>query len=254
MSNIVSIHGYQIKYHDGQPMIQDLELASRLGYERPRTIRDLIKRMVKEGKLNEINICRVAKQTPGEPGRPAEEFWLSEFACLKVTTKSETANADEITNEVIQVFIDAKNGTRPASRRVDPVVAKARRACALMSTYLRVGKMLGTELPMSRAIAVERVRNEADMDFSQMLIGNKVDEVPLTPTDLGKVIGLSARKMNAELERDGFQEKDEHGEWRPSEKGRPYCTLNPFKSPNSDHVGYRILWYRRVLDALTKAA
>ena len=133
MSNIVSINGYRLQYHSGEPMIQDLELASRLEYERPRAIRDLIKRMLKDGKLNENNICRKVRQIPGEAGRPSEEFWLSEFACLKVTTQSETAKADEITNEIIQVFIDAKNGKRPTrrvaeqrSRRLPGLVVSAR--------------------------------------------------------------------------------------------------------------------------------
>lgn len=254
MSNIVSINGYRLQYHNGEPMIQDLELAIRLEYERPRAIRDLIKRMLKDGKLNEINICRTVRQIQGEAGRPSEEFWLSEFACLKVTTQSETEKADEITNEIIQVFIDAKNGKRPVQRVTDPVITKARQANALMTTYLKVGKLLGTDLPTARAIAVDHVRTEIGMDFRPLLIGNSVAEAPMTPTDLGKELGINARKMNATLEQDGFQEKDEHDEWRPTEKGKPYCTVNPYKSPNSDHVGYRVLWYRRVLDALTKAA
>lgn len=254
MSNIISINGYRLQYHNGEPMIQDLELANRLEYERPRSIRDLVKRMLKDGKLNEINICRTVRQTTGEVGRPSEEFWLSEFACLKVTTQSETAKADEITDEIIRVFIDAKNGKRQVQRATDPVITKARQADALMTTYLKVGKLLGTDLPTTRAIAVEHVRAATGMNFSPLLIGNSVEEAPMTPTDLGKELGINGRKMNAALEQDGFQEKDEHGEWRPTEKGKPYCTVNPYKSPSSDHVGYRVLWYRRVLDALTKAA
>lgn len=31
MSQIVTIHGYPVHYHHGKPMIQDLELAQRLG-------------------------------------------------------------------------------------------------------------------------------------------------------------------------------------------------------------------------------
>jgi len=114
MSTIISIHGYDIHYIDDEPTIQDLDLAKRLGYERPRAIRDLIKRLLREKKLNEINICRTVEQTPGESGRPSEVFYLDEFASLKVTVKSEAAKADEITDEIIQVFIDARKGVKPA--------------------------------------------------------------------------------------------------------------------------------------------
>jgi len=35
---------------------------------------------------------------------------------------------------------------------------------------------------------------------------------------------------------------------------KPFCTVNPYKAPNSSHTGYRVLWYRSVLDEMTKAA
>ena len=254
MSNIISINGYRLQYHNGEPMLEDLELAKRLGYALPYDIRKLIRRMIENGQLTQEQVFATVANTSEKGGKPGTTYYLGEFAALKVTTKSETDKADEITNEIIQVFIDAKNGKRPVQRATDPVITKARQADALMSTYLKVGKLLGTDLPTTRAIAVERVRAEIGMDFSPLLIGNSVAEAPMTPTDLGKEIGISGRKMNAALEQDGFQERDDHDEWRPTEKGKPYCTVNPYKSPNSDHVGYRVLWYRRVLDALTKAA
>lgn len=254
MSNIVSINGYRIQYHNGDPMIEDLELARRLGYELPYDIRKLIRRMLDSGQLTQEQVFATTAKTSGKGGRPGVTYYLGEFASLKVTTKSETENADEITNEIIQVFIDAKNGKRPVRRAADPVITQARQASALMSTYLKVSKLLGTDIQTARAIAVERVRADVGMDFAPLLIGNSVADAPMTPTDLGKEIGLSGRKMNAALERDGFQARDDHDEWRPTEKGKPYCTVNPYKSPNSDHVGYRVLWYRRVLDAMEKAA
>jgi hypothetical protein len=254
MSNIISINGYRLQYHNGEPMIEDLELAKRLGYELPYDIRKLIRRMLDSGQLTQEQVFATVAKTSEKGGRPGVTYYLGEFAALKVTTKSDTENADEITNEIIQVFIDAKHGKPPVPRATDPVITKARQADALMTTYLKVSKLLGTDIPTARAIAVEHVRTTIGMDFRPLLIGNNVAEAPLTPTDLGKELGLNARKMNVALEQDGFQEKDEHDEWRPTEKGRPYCTVNPYKSPNSDHVGYRVLWYRRVLDALTKAA
>ena len=251
-NNIISINGYRLQYQDGEPMIQDLELAQRLGYERPRAIRDLIKRLLREEKLNRNNIRRTVEQSQGEAGRPSEVFYLDEFAAIKVTTKSEAANADEITNEVIRVFIDAKRGKRPSSRAVDPVIAKARQASALMATYLSIGKMLGTDVPMARAIAVEKVREETGMNFLPLLSNNQVEAKPLTPTELGKELGMDAKKTNALLARAGLQHKDEHGNWQPTEVGKPFCTVNPYKSQHSDHTGYRVLWYQRVIDALPK--
>lgn len=141
---------------------------------------------------------------------------------------------------------------RQVARASDPLALKYRQAKTIASCSMSIFKMLGADVPMARTLTVERVKEEIGMDFSKVLASNSVEEAPMTPTDLGKEIGISGRKMNAALEQDGFQERDDHDEWRPTEKGKPYCTVNPYKSPNSDHVGYRVLWYRRVLDVLTK--
>jgi predicted ArsR family transcriptional regulator len=80
-----------------------------------------------------------------------------------------------------------------------------------------------------------------------------VEDEPVTPSELGKELGISARKVNKTLEDEGYQERNQNGDWAPTDKGRPFCTVNPYKSPHSEHTGYRILWYRRVLDEITKA-
>jgi hypothetical protein len=46
---------------DGEHTIRDLDWAERLKYERPRDIRELIKRMAKAGRLGEV-VCRTVRQ------------------------------------------------------------------------------------------------------------------------------------------------------------------------------------------------
>lgn len=256
MSNIVSIHGYTIVHHNGEPMIEDLELAKRLGYAEPRMIRRLIKNMLERGQLKPEQVCAGAAQTSDKGGRPATVFHLGEFACLKVTTQAGTEKADEITDEIIRVFIDVREAGHgvPRRRYVDPVIEKNRQAVAIAQATLRLGKMFGTDQAMARAIAAEQIKTATGMDVTPLLANNSVDEAPVTPSVLGKELGISAQKMNKELEEQGFQRRDENGDWTPTEKGKPFCTVNPYKAPNSDHTGYRVLWYRQVLDELTQAA
>lgn len=97
---------------EDEPRVRDIDLAERLGYERPRTIRDLVERLVREGKLNDSELRRVVRQTGG---RPAEEIWLTEAQALKVVAKSETAKADALLDEVIRVFILARKGLLPVA-------------------------------------------------------------------------------------------------------------------------------------------
>ena len=133
----------------------------------------------------------------------------------------------------------------------DKVSLQQRQAKAIASTWLSVAKMFGTDTAMARVIAADQVKQQTGIDFMPLLAGNTVVEAPMTPTELGKPIDLSPRKLNALLALQGFQEKHpDTGDWVPTEKGRPYCTCNPFKSPHSHHTGYRTLWYRSILNVL----
>ncbi|MCK7581040.1 MAG: helix-turn-helix domain-containing protein [Chromatiales bacterium] len=124
-----------------------------------------------------------------------------------------------------------------------------------LESTLKAAKLLGTDEPMAKAVAVDIVRERVGVDFSPLLIGNTVDEAPMTSTELGREWGLAGKigeKMNAALLDQGYAVKNENGDWVPTEKGKPYATVNPYKSPYSGHSGYRTLWYRRILDVLTK--
>lgn len=251
MSNIVSINGYPVQYHNGEPEIDDLSIADRLEYAQHRDIRKLIKRMINNGQLTESHVRATVARLPN--GIKSTAYYLTEKGCLKVIVKSETKMADEITDEIIDVFIAArKDATRPRpvrSRYVDPLIEREKQGVEVVRSRLRVAKLLGTDVPMARAIAVDAAKAEVGIDYTPMLAHNSVQDAPLTPTELGRRLGIDkgriGMQVNAELERLGLQAK-EGNEWRPTEKGRPYCTVNPYKSPNGDHSGYRVLWYPSV--------
>jgi hypothetical protein len=85
---------------DNEARILDTDLAEALGYERPRVIRDLIKRY--DAALTALGpLCRTVRQTGG---RPAEEFYLNKAQAVFITTQSGTTRAVEITVKVAQKF------------------------------------------------------------------------------------------------------------------------------------------------------
>lgn len=133
---------------------------------------------------------------------------------------------------------------------VDAILLKHRQAKAIASTYMYAAKLLGTDAPMARAVAVDAVKKQTGVDFLPLLAGNTIEEKPVTPTELGKLRGWSAKETNAQLALAGLQIKNGDGEWVPTDIGRIYCTCNPYKAPHSQHTGYRTLWYRTVLDVL----
>lgn len=130
----------------GEPMVRDLELGERLGYERPRDIRKLIERMVADGKLNDIHRCATVAR--GAAPQPVTEFWLTEAQALKVAAKSETAPADALLDEMIRVFMLARRGQLPAPPARDVLATELRVALARddQGEALRLHRALGALL------------------------------------------------------------------------------------------------------------
>lgn len=123
-----------------EPRIRDLDLAEKLGYDRPRKIRDLITRLVKAGKLNDVSmrpaVERIAKTgaVGGIEEREVNEYWLTEAQALKVSARSETDVADALLDQMIAVFTAFTRGLLPPGDythvvdRLEAPVARAVRA------------------------------------------------------------------------------------------------------------------------------
>lgn len=114
---IVTVGSWQFRAlvsHKDEPRVRDLDLAERLGYVRPRKIRDLIRQLIEDGKL--LGVLRrptagrtkmAGKNADGTPRFETvevDEFWLTEGQALKVIAKSETDVADALLDEMIEVF------------------------------------------------------------------------------------------------------------------------------------------------------
>ena len=94
---------------EGEPRIQDLVLAVRLGFDRPRDIRKLIERNIE--KLNEFNRCATVARRPENGGTPYTEYYLNQKQSIFICMKSETDNAFEVQAEIVRVFDGHLNGT-----------------------------------------------------------------------------------------------------------------------------------------------
>jgi hypothetical protein len=86
--------------------IRDLDLAVKLGYARPRTIRELIARLIEEGRLSDVFRRRTvghrkmsgknADGTPRFVEVETDEYHLTREQALKVAARSETDVADAL--------------------------------------------------------------------------------------------------------------------------------------------------------------
>lgn len=93
----------------GEPRIRDLDLAERLGFERPRAIRQIIDR-------NSLELTgfgglprRVANPGP-QGGRPSQDTYLNEAQALLICMFARTPLAAEVRKSVIEVFVAWRAG------------------------------------------------------------------------------------------------------------------------------------------------
>lgn len=95
-------------FDDGEPRVLDLELAERLGFERPRNIRQLIERNLEE--LERYGRCCTVQRRPEEGGHEVTEYWPNEQQALLVCIMSKTPRAADVRQEIIQVFTAYRHG------------------------------------------------------------------------------------------------------------------------------------------------
>ena len=78
MNTIMEIQGYTLDRHNNGLMIEDLELGRRLGYERPHSIRKVIRKMLGIGQVKPQEVFSIWRK-PGTAGsRPWTTHYLNE--------------------------------------------------------------------------------------------------------------------------------------------------------------------------------
>lgn len=117
---------FNLKNVNGEMLIHDLELAENLEFERPRSIRNLIRANLK--KLNKFNVCYAVARTVGEQGgRPAMEYYLNQKQAIFICMKSETEKAFDVQADIVRLYDQVLNGTYHPRSDVDEMVAGMKR-------------------------------------------------------------------------------------------------------------------------------
>ncbi|MFZ1325941.1 MAG: hypothetical protein WAT67_07955 [Candidatus Contendobacter sp.] len=149
---------------ENEPRILDLQLAERLGFERPRKIREMIKR--NEDKLLKFGGCPTVGRVV--EGNETQAYYLNQKQAIFICMKSETDKAFDVQVEIVHVF-DAYLGGQarpPMPNFANP--AEAARAWAL--EYER-SQNLQREVEASRPKVIfhdQVVSSESVMDFASM--------------------------------------------------------------------------------------
>lgn len=113
---VLSQVGVSVKEFDGEPMIKDLDLATRLGMTQPRAIRRQIKRLISEGEIQPKETR--ALRSRAKNNHTSDAYYLNESACLSLCFVSKTDKAREVRQLVKQVFLSWRKG------ELKPVITK----------------------------------------------------------------------------------------------------------------------------------
>jgi len=157
---IVRVDGAELHFAGtaDTPRVRDLDLAGWFGYERPRDIRKLLKRMEAEGKLRGVEWrATVARYSAGRSGKGIREVtvteaWLTREQSLLVATQAEGDRAWALTEAMVKVF-DAVLDRRPAAPApADPTMALAvAQALGLVPKLIEQVQTLSAEVGSLRA-------------------------------------------------------------------------------------------------------
>ena len=81
------------------------------------------------------------------------------------------------------------------SRPSDPIILQRHRADAIISSTLRVGRLLGTEPAVARMIAVEEARRETGIDYRRLLTNRSAQRIPTNAIKSCQFHGCSGRRL-----------------------------------------------------------
>lgn len=129
--------------------------------------------------------------------------------------------------------------------------APYKESAIIMQSFIKVGKLLGTDEPMAKAVAVEQTRRITGVDFKELLPLANVQEVPVGIRQLAKDLNISEGELKLILTENGFMTRtqDKHKTITLTDKAiqMNMGSLEPFQSPHSDHVGYQAKWFPSVV-------
>lgn len=113
---------------DGELRILDIDLGKRLGFAKPVKIRELIKRHLPSlEQMGTVPTVGTVKR-----GQDAKEYYLNRKQAIFITAKSETAEATDITIEIIERFDAYERGeAKPAIAEETPEMLAFRAITAL---------------------------------------------------------------------------------------------------------------------------
>ncbi len=129
------------------------------------------------------------------------------------------------------------------------------RVTALLLIGEAVAKVPGVKPGIAMAATLTCIQENTDLTVETLrraLPAANEAICSLNATQLGKLLGITARSANQRLAARGFQLRNDRDEWELTEAGEAWAEAMPYS--RNGHSGYQILWNPAVADVLKEVA
>jgi prophage antirepressor-like protein len=197
-------------------------------------------------------------RTVGTPGGPQEMVAINEpglYSLILTSRKPEAKRFKRwVTHEVLPTI--RKTGSFVAHGATQALPAPTQdRVNAILMIGEAVAKMPGVKPGIAMAATLTVIQQNTGLAMEALRRALPAANEPiasLNPTQLGQLVGISARAVNQRLQSLGLQFRNERDEWTLTESGQAYAEALPFS--RNGHSGYQILWRHDVIDMIKEVA
>ena len=258
--------GLEFQVHGSDAYIDSLQVARELGIGHNdflKTIRKFIEIQVEIGNFGGMGKFTQTSNQPikgviettyinNQNGQSYPLFLLNEKAALRIIMKSNSKNADRIQDIIAEGFLLLRDIVTITQSVVHP----REESIMILKTELEAFALFDVPLHLAQIESVKTARNLTGIDHSDKLklapAQNNIpdEEIMLEPTELGKLLNITAIKMNKLLASVGLQAKI-NDQWIATDKAEGYYTRHSWTSGNKS--GYNYKWNKaKVMDILDK--
>lgn len=159
-----------------------------------------------------------------------------------------------VTHEVLPTI--RKTGVYAAPASIPSLMQPTQdRVNALLMIGAAIAKVPGVRPGMAMAATLTCIHENTGLAVETLrraLLINNEPICSMNPTQVGELLGLTARTVNLRLQALNFQFKNDRDEWELTEAGKDWAEALPYS--RHGHSGYQILWNPEVIHKIQEVA
>jgi len=226
-------------FQDEVQTMTSREIAELTGKRHPDVKRDIEVMM----KALEIDVSIFARIYLDTQNRQQTEYALDRFHTEVLVTGYDVARRAA----VIKRWHELETGKAQPAAQAPLPPTPMQSAVSDMQAWKDAAAIFRVPESLALVEGVKHVAIAYSIDFQPLLLASPAmndiqdKDVMLEPTEIGRVLDMSAREVNAMLGAAGLQVKT-GGQWVPTEAAKGYYSKHLWLSPNSGKSGYNLKW------------